>query len=282
MYNKSVYKSRFNQSHNMRYPVFTSQKTNNDDYPSINAEMAKRTIRRILASHQNNPTTKSDSPLSGADKEAWWDYIKTNHPDNYNLAEKYYDKKQDPNLRGQCVISDLTINEYFEIYGLPRVATKDGVIYVNDKPVRRYVGNEKYRFLRNVFYKAHDDKNFYSWKKNQFYICQNNRCAWCKKKCQLKDTQVDHIKPLLFFGDNCAENLVIACKKCNFNKSAHTKGWNDGRNQSKENQKPAWIKNNTYDNLMNKALVDAEAKVISKEQEDKIDRITVKLEEILF
>jgi len=45
------------------------------------------------------------------------------------------------------------------------------------------------------------------------------RCAYCGKKIEYKDMQVDHFKPLHNGGKDKKENLRPACRSCNFYKA---------------------------------------------------------------
>ena len=85
------------------------------------------------------------------------------------------------------------------------------------------------------------------WKKEQ-YTCQEKKCAWCKKFIKLYDlrTHIDHVKPLIFDGDNSLDNLVITCADCNKNKGTKGKGFNSAMDGGKLNAVPWWIKPNKY------------------------------------
>jgi 5-methylcytosine-specific restriction endonuclease McrA len=48
---------------------------------------------------------------------------------------------------------------------------------------------------------------------------QKKVCYWCSKRCA-KSFHVDHYVPLARGGKHDAENLVIACSRCNLTKSA--------------------------------------------------------------
>ncbi|MCK4295308.1 MAG: HNH endonuclease [Candidatus Marinimicrobia bacterium] len=57
----------------------------------------------------------------------------------------------------------------------------------------------------------------------------NKRCAYCGKKLEYKDMQVDHLKPLAYapFPDdknsevNSFINLMPSCRRCNYYKRAN-------------------------------------------------------------
>ena len=59
------------------------------------------------------------------------------------------------------------------------------------------------------------------------YKKYGGRCAYCGRKIEYKDMQIDHFKPLNAWnvddcGDNSIENLMPACRACNHYKRAHT------------------------------------------------------------
>lgn len=47
------------------------------------------------------------------------------------------------------------------------------------------------------------------------------RCAYCGKQIKYEDMQVDHMQPVYFGGDNSFNNLLPACRSCNFYKSTY-------------------------------------------------------------
>lgn len=47
------------------------------------------------------------------------------------------------------------------------------------------------------------------------------RCAYCGKQIRYEDMQVDHIKAVYLGGDNDFNNLLPACRSCNFYKSTY-------------------------------------------------------------
>lgn len=55
------------------------------------------------------------------------------------------------------------------------------------------------------------------------YSKYDGHCAYCGKKIAYKDMQVDHFAPFFIYGDNQdIENLMPACRSCNFYKSTYT------------------------------------------------------------
>lgn len=47
-------------------------------------------------------------------------------------------------------------------------------------------------------------------------------CFYCGKKISPRNKTIDHIMPIKNGGSNCADNLVICCRKCNNNKGGYT------------------------------------------------------------
>lgn len=198
-----------------------------------------------------------DCSFSSEDKQAWWEYLRTMLPKNYVLATRHKDKANDPILGD---ISTLNINDYFEVYGLPRVSTKDHQIYVNNTAAAKYMDESDYRKAREIYRLARQEPEFHDWRAYQFFHCQGECCAWCHKPADFRETEVDHIKPLIFFGENDPSNLVITHKACNRRKSGDTTGWNEAGTANAKNAKPSWIKPNIYDVLWRDIIAKAESK----------------------
>ena len=61
-------------------------------------------------------------------------------------------------------------------------------------------------------------KNQREYKKRRrliIYNKYNGRCAYCGKKIELKDFEIDHKIPKINNGENEKSNLMPACKSCN-------------------------------------------------------------------
>lgn len=54
-----------------------------------------------------------------------------------------------------------------------------------------------------------------SWWKNKL---QQGKCHYCENTFDKKDLTMDHLVPLVRGGKSHKKNLVVACKKCNFEK----------------------------------------------------------------
>lgn len=59
------------------------------------------------------------------------------------------------------------------------------------------------------------------------YNKYNGHCAYCGKKIEIKDMQVDHFKPLRAWNDgdsrsNEMSNLMPSCRRCNHYKRANS------------------------------------------------------------
>lgn len=81
--------------------------------------------------------TEENFCLTDEDRREWWRFLGESYPRNYALAQRYYSSEEDPMLKrlGRDK-KQYTINEYFEIYGLPRIFT--------DKNHRIQVVNDRY------------------------------------------------------------------------------------------------------------------------------------------
>lgn len=78
---------------------------------------------------------------------------------------------------------------------------------------KRYADNPKEVLERNRTRKVA--------KIQKMNAAQRGRCYWCKEKYG-KTFEVDHVWPRSRGGGNGAENLVLACRKCNRSKHAKT------------------------------------------------------------
>jgi 5-methylcytosine-specific restriction endonuclease McrA len=69
------------------------------------------------------------------------------------------------------------------------------------------------------------------WMKRQIWIDQDGKCFYCHRKCQMSDGRpltnaeqpddlftMDHIVPLSEGGQSVLNNLIGACKACNWEK----------------------------------------------------------------
>ena len=60
-------------------------------------------------------------------------------------------------------------------------------------------------------------------KRQEVYAKYNGHCAYCGQEIEYKEMQVDHIECVRNYGDNTEiENLMPACRMCNFYKSTMT------------------------------------------------------------
>jgi len=48
---------------------------------------------------------------------------------------------------------------------------------------------------------------------------QNWRCCYCGERLEIEQTTTEHVIPLSEWGDDCWDNMVMACSPCNFNRS---------------------------------------------------------------
>lgn len=191
--------------------------------------------------------TCNDYIITQFDAENWWNFLMREYPENYKCACQYYtDKDPDLELEG-CKPGNFYINDYFVICELPRIKATNGIIQVNNKPVKRYGGFDEWKRKRVEFEKLKELPLFWAWKREQ-YRCQDKKCAWCKKYLFSGNVKihVDHVKPLIYDGTNDLSNLVVACADCNCHKGARTEGFNEGMRDRKQNSVPSWIKHNSF------------------------------------
>ena len=115
-----------------------------------------------------------------------------------------------------------------------------------------YYAKEKNRSQRSLKEKRQEFEQmkqtdfFKKWKKAQ-YRCQDGKCAYCQSRIDLYSvyTQVDHIKPLCKYGTNEYNNLVLACKECNYYCKKGNYIWRDAKGKIHNGWiKPNWIKEN--------------------------------------
>jgi len=50
-------------------------------------------------------------------------------------------------------------------------------------------------------------------------------CQYCGRARKSYDLTLDHVVPRSLGGDNCWENLVTACRRCNIKKGNRTPRW---------------------------------------------------------
>lgn len=233
------------------------------------SKMLNRSEMRAKALDMIKNTRKdiSSTRLTKIDGVAWWEFIRLCLPINYERALIHRKIKEDMTIGDLDGIERLNINDYFELYNLPRVTAENGIISVNGIPKVRYANRMNYFRQRDIFMITHYDKRYFVWKKVQLEECQNGHCAWCNKPIQAKEAEVDHVLPLIFFGKNEPWNMVVCCKECNKTKAADVSGWNEAGDRLIGNKKPSWIKKNRCDALIKKALIEAEKKYDEKEEE---------------
>lgn len=54
--------------------------------------------------------------------------------------------------------------------------------------------------------------------RHELWEAAGRRCQYCGQEVDLKEMQVDHIKPLHNGGGNALDNLRCACRACNYRK----------------------------------------------------------------
>ena len=74
--------------------------------------------------------------------------------------------------------------------------------------------------IRNHFYNTATKRiKFTKSKRQELYIKFDKKCNCCAKELNIKETHIDHIKPLAGGGTNDELNLQILCKECHFEKT---------------------------------------------------------------
>jgi 5-methylcytosine-specific restriction endonuclease McrA len=63
-------------------------------------------------------------------------------------------------------------------------------------------------------------------KREEVYQKYDGHCAYCGRKVDYEDMQVDHFTPRNIGGTNDMDNLMPACRRCNHYKRANSlEGW---------------------------------------------------------
>ena len=229
-------------------PVTASQTSTKQSAPYYSVEVVRKKAKALADKMKQRDDERPDgSKLTMADKKAWRGYIREKYPANDYRADIYYSGK-DKNLKGICDTRILNINDYFSIYNLPRITAKNHEIRVNGELVAEYRHDYEYQKERDIFeLAAQKDERFKDWKREQFFVSQKGKCAWCEEEIKFSGSHVDHVQPLVFFGANDPSNFVVSCPACNIRKSAVRVGWNNDkehRDSSKPNAIPTWIGEN--------------------------------------
>jgi 5-methylcytosine-specific restriction endonuclease McrA len=81
---------------------------------------------------------------------------------------------------------------------------------------KKLVANSRYRAQR----RTGDAGDLTVSELKRHFFLSGNCCEWCGKSLQDKNTQIDHIIPLVMYGRNTIDNIAFACKKCNESKQA--------------------------------------------------------------
>lgn len=67
-----------------------------------------------------------------------------------------------------------------------------------------------------------DRKKITKAERRQVYEKYDGHCAYCGKKIEYKDMQVDHMKPLRLGGADDMSNYMPACRSCNHYKRGNS------------------------------------------------------------
>lgn len=60
--------------------------------------------------------------------------------------------------------------------------------------------------------------------KNRIFHHPVDNCCWCEKPLLFNEASVEHLKPRVFGGTDDYDNLDIACRKCNTDRSTRYMG----------------------------------------------------------
>ena len=74
---------------------------------------------------------RQEEILTKEDKILWWNTLEKDYPENYRLARQYYYGDDERLSLLGIDKNSLTVNDYFELYGLPRIRTKNHRIEVS-------------------------------------------------------------------------------------------------------------------------------------------------------
>ena len=101
-------------------------------------KMLNRSEMRAKALDMIENTRKdiNSTRLTKIDGVAWWEFIRLCLPINYERAQNKKKIKEDMIIGDLDGIERLNINDYFELYNLPRVTAENGIISVNVSPIQ--------------------------------------------------------------------------------------------------------------------------------------------------
>jgi 5-methylcytosine-specific restriction endonuclease McrA len=55
--------------------------------------------------------------------------------------------------------------------------------------------------------------------RKRFHVAQDGLCFYCRAPMQIEDSTFDHLLPLALGGMDRIDNLILACRSCNSEKS---------------------------------------------------------------
>jgi len=66
-------------------------------------------------------------------------------------------------------------------------------------------------------------KNYVRLSKRNVFLRDRYICQYCGTQCQSENATLDHVHPISLGGKTTWDNSTTACKRCNYEKAAHTK-----------------------------------------------------------
>lgn len=153
--------------------------------PCVNGHWSERRTSNHLCVECGVEAQKTDQA-----KQYQRDYAKRNHDKVLSYYEKYRNVHRDRRNANNAKWADKNIDQV--------------------RASRKNTGHKR-RCQKSSGLTTKDLK---SWQDQQKKVCY-----WCNRSCK-KAFHIDHYVPLSKGGEHKLENLVIACPKCNLNKSA--------------------------------------------------------------
>ena len=234
-----------------------------------------RFMARKMIAEAKREEEEPEYHLTHSDKRAWWAFLKMCLFENFKRAD-LHDRciKADENIGDLEDVSMIRVNDYFELYGLPRVTAKNGEIRVNDEVKVKYLSDEKFHHQEEILEIIDNNFCLDDWKREQLEKCQNHKCAFCEKKIYLDNAKIKSIKPLIFGGKVASYNHVLVCEDCCKLEHRDKKNWYELGEFCRDFRKPQWIidnGNNSHDRDWKMLVKEAERELKSAKSAGALD-----------